>query len=78
MTFPDVDQPDAPLTIRVDDAGETPIQEGTFIVFGIEIPLVNGRGLLLRSQLAECHHKGGAAFRWQDGSVVPGAPVLNV
>jgi len=77
MTFPDVDQTEEPLAIRVDDANETPIANGTFILFGIEIPIVNGAGCLTRTQLEKCHHKGGAAFRWQDGSVVSGAPVLN-
>lgn len=77
MTFPDVDQPEAPLAIRVDGANGTLIQNGMFILFGIEIPIVNGAGQLTRAQLAECHHKGGAAFRWPDGNVVSGAPVLN-
>ena len=77
MTFPDVDQPEEPLAIRVDGADGAPIQNGSLIVFGIEVPIVNGAGQLTRVQLAECHQKGGAAFRWQDGSVVSGAPVLN-
>ncbi|MBQ3097813.1 MAG: hypothetical protein IJC66_06615 [Kiritimatiellae bacterium] len=77
ITFPDVDQPEAPLPIHIDGADRTPVQNGTFILFGIEIPIENGTGELTRAQLAECHYKGGAAFRWQDGSEVPGAPVLN-
>lgn len=77
MTFPDVDQPKAPLTIRVDDANGSTIQDGQFIIFGVEIPIINGVGCLSRVQLAECHHKGGSAFRWQDGCLVSGAPVLN-
>ena len=78
LTFPDADQSEAPLTIQVGDARGVPVQGGTFIMFGIEIPIVDGGGQLTRTQLAECHHKGGSAFRWQDGCVVPGAPVLNV
>ncbi len=77
MTFPDVDQLEEPLSIRVDDAKGRPIRNGMLILFGIEIPIANGAGQLTRAQLAECHHKGGAAFRWQDGNVVAGAPVLN-
>ena len=77
MTFPDIDQIEEPLSIRVDDASGVSIQNGTLILFGIEIPIVNGAGRLTRAQLAGCHHKGGAAFRWQDGDVVVGAPVLN-
>ena len=78
MTFPDVDQLEAPLAIRVDDMNGTPVQNGKFTIFGIEIPIANGSGCLTRAQLAECHHKGGAFFRWQDGCVISGAPVLNV
>ena len=77
ITFPEVDQTDAPLTIMVDDVKKTPIHNGTFVLFDIEIPIVDGIGKLTRTQLAECHHKGGAAFRWQDGSEISGAPVLN-
>ena len=77
MTFPDVDQPETPMAILVEGANGTPIQDGMLILFGLKIPLVNGEGQLTRAQLAACHHKGGAAFRWQDGNVVSGAPVLN-
>ena len=77
MTFPDVDMPEAPLVIKVEDMSGTPVQNGTFRIFGIEVPIVDGEGQLTRDQFAECHHKGGAAFRWQDGTVISGAPVLN-
>ena len=77
MTFPDVDWTEAPLAIRVEGANGTPIQNGIFVLFGIEIPIVKGAGQLSRAQLAECHHKGGAVFKWQDGVAVSGAPVLN-
>ena len=78
MTFPDVDQVDSPLEIRIEDSKGTPLQNGMFRIFGLEIPIVNGAGCLTRDQLAKCHHKGGASFAWQDGVSVPGAPVLNV
>ena len=77
MTFPDIDQPDAPLTIRVNDAKGNPIQSGEFLLFGVKIPLVDGTGIMTRAQLAACHHKGGAAFRRQGGRLTYGAPVLN-
>ena len=77
MTFPDVDQPEAPLEIRVDGASGMPVTDGEFIIFGIEIPIKNGAGQLTRTQLAEFHHKGGCTFRWKDGCVTSGAPVLN-
>ena len=77
MTFPDVDQPEAPLEICVVGANGKPVSDGDFIIFGIEIPIKNGAGQLTRTQLAEFHHKGGSAFRWQDGCVTSGAPVLN-
>lgn len=77
MTFPDVDQPEAPLEICVVGANGKPVSDGDFIIFGIEIPIKNGAGQLTRTQLAEFHHKGGSAFRWKDGCVTSGAPVLN-
>ena len=78
MTFPDVDQSEASLTIRVDDANGNPIPHGQFIIFGIEIPISDGMGQMTRTQFSDFHSKGGAAFRWQDGSMVSGAPVLNI
>lgn len=77
MTFPDVDQPEAPLEIRVAGANGMPVSDGDFVIFGIEISIKNGAGRLARAQLAEFHHKGGSAFRWKDGRVTSGAPVLN-
>jgi len=77
MTFPDVDQSEAPLEIRVVDARGMPVSDGDFIIFGIEISIKDGAGQLTRTQLAEFHHKGGAAFRWKDNCLVSGAPVLN-
>lgn len=78
MTFPDVDQSDSSLEICIYDSKRNPLQNGTFRIFGLGIPIVNGVGYLTRDQLAKCHHKGGASFTWQDGASVPGAPVLNV
>jgi len=77
LTFPEADQLEAPLAIRVDDAKGRPVQDGVFILFGVEIPIIDGMGGLTRAQLAEFHEKGGSTFRWGDGSVVSGAPVLN-
>ena len=77
MTFPEVDQPEAPIEIRVESASRMPVSDGEFIIFGIEIPIKNGAGQLTRTQLAEFHHKGGSIFRWKDGCVTSGAPVLN-
>ena len=77
MTFPDVDQATEPLEIHVFDANGMLVLDGVFIIFGIEISINDGVGLLTRTHLAEFHHKGGAAFRWKDGCVTSGAPVLN-
>lgn len=77
MAFPDVDQPDSPLTIRVEDAEGKPLPRGTFRIFGLEIPIANGTGYMTRDQLVRSHHKGGASFVWQDGALVPGTPILN-
>lgn len=77
MAFPDVDQPMAPLEIRVVGANGMPVSDGDFILFGIEISIKDGVGQLTRTQLAEFHHKGGSAFKWKDGCVTSGAPILN-
>ncbi len=77
LTFSDVDQPEEVLEIRVFNANGILVQDGILTLFGIEIKIINGVGKLTRPQFSECYHKGGAAFRWHDGSVIYGAPVLN-
>ena len=77
LTFPDVDQAEMPLTLSVYDHKGIRIKSGTFMIFGIDVPIKGGTGQLARSQLLENYHKGGAAFKWTDGSIVRGAPILN-
>lgn len=77
LTFPDVDQADMPLTLNVYDHQGCRVKSGTFMIFGIDVPIKGGTGQLARSQLLENYHKGGAAFKWTDGCIVRGAPILN-
>ncbi len=77
LTFPDMDQADMPLTLNVYDHKGILIKSGTFMIFGIDVPIRGGSGQLARSQLLENYHKGGAAFKWTDGCIVRGSPILN-
>ena len=78
LTFPDMDQTDVPLTLNVYDCRGSLVDDGTFMIFGIDVPVKGGVGQLSRGQLLECYQRGGAAFKWTDGSIVRGAPVLNI
>ena len=77
LTFPDADQPNEPLTLKVHGRAGNSVDAGTFVIFGLEIPIKGGVGHLSRTQLLENHHRGGVAFRWPDGSTIAGTPVLN-
>ena len=77
LTFPDIDQPNVPLTVQVHGGRGNPVDTGTFVIFGLEIPIKGGIGHLSRIQLLENHHRGGVAFKWPDGRTIAGAPVLN-
>ena len=77
LTFPDADQPNEPLTLKVHGRAGNSVDAGTFVIFGLEIPIKGGVGHLSRTQLLENHHRGGVAFSWPDGSTIAGTPVLN-
>lgn len=78
LAFPEPDETEKPIELAVFNADGTPVKDGVFTLFGVEIPLAAGRGTLSREALAKYHSQGGAAFSAPGNPPSAGSPVLIV